>query len=181
MDEPDGPGDEGGRRMDVITVGMADCQVSADRNSVLVTHALGSCVAVTIHDASAGVAGLLHLMLPDSRTNPDRARQKPFMFADTGIPDLFHAAYALGADKRRLTVRLIGGAQVLDPNGVFNIGKRNHLACRKVLWTAGVLIKGEEVGGTVSRTVRMEVSTGRILCSSAGQPSVEIFAGKGGA
>ena len=53
------------------------------------------------------------------------------MFADTGIPGLFHASYALGAEKQRLTVYLIGGAQVLDSGGVFHIGKRNTWLARK--------------------------------------------------
>src|SRR3954468_23563057 len=112
--------------MGVITVGIADCQTSRDNDACLVTHALGSCVAVVIHDPVAVVAGLLHIMLPESSLDRAKASAQPFMFADTGIPALFHAAYAKGADKKRLTVRLVGGAQVMDPNGVFNIGKRNH-------------------------------------------------------
>ncbi len=152
--------------MPSITVGIADCRVSRDAEDTLVTHALGSCVAVAIHDAYAGVAGLLHIMLPESSIDPERARTRPFMFADTGIPELFHAAYAMGAAKSRLSVRLIGGAQVLDPNGVFNIGKRNHLACRKVLWAAGVMVHAEEVGGNISRTVRLDVGTGQLMWST---------------
>jgi chemotaxis protein CheD len=148
---------------DVITVGIADCQTSRDERALLVTHALGSCIAVVIHDPVAKVAGLLHIMLPDSSIDHEKASQQPFMFADTGIPALFHAAYALGAEKRRISVRLIGGAQVSDPNGVFNIGKRNHLACRKVLWAAGVMVRAEAVGGTISRTVRMHVGNGQLF------------------
>src|SRR5947209_17980073 len=102
--------------MSVITVGIAECHVSRDADSSLLTHALGSCVAVAIHDPVAKVSGLLHLMLPESSIDPEKAREKPFMFADTGIPALFHRAYANGAEKKRLTVRLIGGAQVMDPN-----------------------------------------------------------------
>jgi len=110
--------------MKEITVGMSDCRISNDPESVLVTHALGSCIAVAIHDPVVGVAGLLHIMLPESALDPVKAASRPYQFADTGIPLLFHAAYALGADKRRLTVRLVGGAQILDPGGVFNVGKR---------------------------------------------------------
>lgn len=160
--------------MEVITVGIADCQISRNEEAVLVTHALGSCVAVAIHDPVARVGGLLHLMLPDSSIDRAKAAQQPHMFADTGIPALFHGAYALGAEKKRLSVRLVGGAQVLDPEGVFNIGKRNHLACRKILWSAGVLIQGEAVGGTISRTVRMEVASGRLIWTTGGGPALEL-------
>ena len=166
--------------MGVITVGIADCQTSNQDSDTLVTHALGSCIAVAIHDPAVGVAGLLHIMLPESSMDRDKARAQPFMFADTGIPELFHAAYAMGAEKKRLTVRLVGGAQVMDPNGVFNIGKRNHLACRKVLWAAGVMVHAEEVGGNVSRTVRLEVGTGGLYWTSGGAPAKELPV-KGGA
>jgi len=167
----------------LLTVGVGDCKVSNVAESVLATYALGSCIAVAIHDPVAAVGGLLHFMLPESSLNPDMANQNPFMFADTGIPLLFHAAYQLGAEKRRLVVRAAGGAQVMDENGVFNIGKRNHLALRKILWKAGVMVHGEEIGGTTSRTVRLEVATGRFLIRGPGMTDREMSVsanGKGG-
>jgi chemotaxis protein CheD len=162
--------------VNLVTVGVGDCRVSNAAESVLTTYALGSCIAVAIHDPVASVGGLLHFMLPESSVNPAKAGQQPFMFADTGIPLLFHAAYDLGAEKRRMVVRAVGGAQVMDDNGVFNIGKRNHLALRKILWKAGVMIHGEEVGGTTSRTVRLEVSTGRFWVRGPGTADREISA-----
>jgi chemotaxis protein CheD len=153
-----------------LIVGVADCRVSNDPETVLVTYALGSCLAVAIHDPVARVGGLLHFMLPESSLDPAKAERNPFMFADTGIPRLFHAAYQQGAEKKRLVVRITGAAQVMDQSGVFNIGKRNHLAARKIFWKAGVLVSGEAVGGANSRTVRLEVSTGRLwLQSSSGR------------
>lgn len=150
-----------------LVVGIGDCRVSNDPQSVLVTYALGSCIAILIHDPVVGVAGLLHYMLPESSIDAIKAKQRPFMYADTGIPLLFQTAYKLGADKKRLYVAAIGGAQVMDPNGTFNIGKRNHLALRKIFWKAGVMVKTEEVGGNNSRTVRLEVATGKILMREA--------------
>jgi len=164
--------------MNPIVVGVADCQVSNDPESVLVTHALGSCIAVIIHDPGASVGGLLHFMLPESALDPGRALEKPFMFADTGIPLLFHSAYRLGAEKRRLVVTAAGGAQIMDPGGVFNIGKRNHLSMRRILWKAGVPVTAEDIGGLVSRTVRLEVATGRVLLCGAGEREQEIGAGR---
>lgn len=165
--------------MKAITVGIADCQVSKDPDTALVTHALGSCIAVVVHDSQAGVGGLLHLMLPESSIDREKAKNLPFMFADTGIPELFHRSYALGADKKRMSVRLIGGAQVMDPNGIFNIGKRNHMACRKLLWMAGVGVHGEVVGGAVSRTVRLIVGSGQVLWSTGAGEQQELRAAAG--
>lgn len=143
-------------------VGVADCAVSAESSISLITYALGSCIAVIIHDPVTRVGGLLHLMLPESSLSREKALQNPYMFADSGVPLLFRRAYHAGADKRRLQIHVAGGAQVVDDKGVFNIGKRNYLAVRKLLWQAGLLIHAEDVGGTESRTVRLEVGTGRV-------------------
>jgi chemotaxis protein CheD len=162
--------------MRAVIVGIADCQVSDDLDSVLVTYALGSCIAVMIHDPVAHVSGMLHFMLPDSSIDGPNAGQRPYMFADTGIPQLFHQAYAMGAEKKRMTVRLAGGAQVMDDHGVFDIGKRNYTATRKILWKAGVMIQAEAVGGTTSRTVRQEVATGTTWLRGAGGIEQELGA-----
>src|SRR5271168_3476582 len=160
--------------MSLQVVGIGDCKVSNDPADVLVTHALGSCIAVMIHDPVARVAGLLHYMLPESSLDPAKAKLKPFMFADTGIPELFHRTYALGGVKSRMIVMAAGGAQMLDPNGTFNIGQRNHTAMRKILWKAGVIVHKEEIGGTSSRTVRIDVGTGRVQLKTSGAPEQDM-------
>ena len=70
-------------------------------DAVIVTHALGSCVAVCLFDPVARVAGMLHFLLPESSSTPERAARQPAAFADTGIPLLFQAAYQPGASKKR--------------------------------------------------------------------------------
>jgi chemotaxis protein CheD len=137
--------------------------VTSDPDSVLVTYALGSCIAVAVHDPVTSVAGLLHYMLPEASLDRDKAAQNPYMFADTGIPKLLRDVCERGAKRSRLVVRLAGGAQTMNGHELFQIGKRNHLAARKLLWKEGLLVKSEAVGGGFSRTVRLEASTGRVL------------------
>jgi chemotaxis protein CheD len=160
----------------VLTVGISDCAVSGDPNAVITTHALGSCVGLLIYDPVVRVGGLLHYMLPDSAMDKERAHQKPFMFADTGIPLLFHTAYKSGARKERMQVTALGGAQILGTNDSFSIGKRNLMSLRKILWKAGVMLHHEEVGGTSPRTARLEIATGKILVSF-GRGQHEIYQG----
>src|SRR4051812_15648615 len=87
-----------------LIVGIGELAVSSDRESVVITHALGSCVAVCVWDEVAGVAGLVHLLLPHSSINPQRAGAQPAAFADTGIPLLFRTAYQHGLQKGRCQV-----------------------------------------------------------------------------
>lgn len=148
--------------MRALVVGISDCKVSWDPEDLLITYALGSCIAVALYDPVAKIGGLLHYMLPDSALDAAKAQQNPFMFADTGIARLVEVVKSQGAQPRRMRVRLAGGAQVLDSQGTFQIGKRNYLAARRILWKAGLLIGAEAVGGEVSRTTRLEVASGRM-------------------
>jgi chemotaxis protein CheD len=148
---------------------MADCRIADSPSQVLATYALGSCIGLVVHDAAAGVGGLLHFMLPDSGLDPVRGHNNPWTFADTGIPRLFQDVYARGASKRRLVVRAVGGAAMIEPATGFDIGRRNYLAMRKILWKAGVLLHGEVVGGTRSRTVHLEIGSGKLWLSEAGK------------
>jgi chemotaxis protein CheD len=112
---------------------------------------------------------LLHYLLPESKINPQRAVTQPATYADTGIPLLLERAYAMGGHKSRLVVRLVGGAEVAGGGGAFNVGKRNLLAARNLLWKHGVMIRGECTGGSTARTVHMDVGPGRIRVTSGSE------------
>ena len=153
--------------MSDIIVGISDLKVSNKPGETLVTYALGSCISVAVYDAMAKVGGLLHFMLPESTLDSERARTNPAMFADTGIPALFKACYALGAEKKRMTVKVAGGASILDDTNYFRIGQKNITAMRKIFWRNNVMIHGEDTGRNCNRTVRIDVSTGKCLVKSS--------------
>jgi chemotaxis protein CheD len=138
--------------------------------------AIGSCIGVVILDQKNGMAGMVHVVLPDSKVNPEKAAQKPGYFADTGVRALLKKMVALGCHPKGkgLVVKLAGGAQVMDPNGVFNIGKRNFLGVKKTLWRYRLGAIAEDVGGSFSRTVNVEPGTGRMVISSPGKPDWEL-------
>jgi chemotaxis protein CheD len=150
-------------------VGVSDMKVSGNKDEMLITYSLGSCIGVVIYDKQVKVGGMLHYMLPESQIDKGKAEKNPYMFADTGIPLLFKSAYALGALKSRMKVVVVGGAQILDQNGFFNIGKRNHMALRKLFFKNGVIIDHEDIGGNVNRTIRIEIGTGDIYMKTSGK------------
>jgi chemotaxis protein CheD len=155
--------------LSLVVVDIADMKVSDDPQAVLVTYALGSCIAVILYDPTKRAGGMIHYMLPQSSASPERAKERPAMFADTGIPMLFHAIYGLGCRKQDLIVRVTGGGSLYDDNGHFAIGDRNYTIVRKMFWKAGVMITTEDVGGTKSRTVRLFLDTGRCTVTSSGE------------
>ncbi len=155
-------------------VGVADMKTSNRNGDTIITYSLGSCIGVVIYDPVVKAGGMLHYMLPDSAIDDAKAKTRPFMFADTGIPRLFKEAYTLGAKKSRIKVFIAGGAEILDQKGFFNIGKRNYMALKKMLFRNNVLIDKQAVGGNVNRTVRLEIATGHIYVKTSGSGEERI-------
>lgn len=151
------------------TISIADLSVSSSPQDVLITYALGSCIGVAVYDPKVHVGGLLHYMLPLSKTSPDKAKAKPAMFADTGIPLLLKKVFAAGATKKDLIVKVAGGSKLLDNNNVFNIGEKNFLVLRKIFWKNNILMKAHHVGGSLSRTMRLDLSSGVVTVKAAGK------------
>ena len=163
-----------------LVIGVGDGGVSRDPETILVTYALGSCVAVMLYDPVARVAGMVHYMLPESADSQPDGDARPCKFADTGIPYLLHAAVAQGADKSRLIVFAAGGAQIMSDNSMFSIGRQNCLALRKALWKFGLVAHAEDTGGSAVRTVRFAVGSGRVWLQSPGGEPWEMTPGKRG-
>jgi chemotaxis protein CheD len=154
----------------VIHVGIGELAVSAASGETLKSYALGSCIGVAIWDQAARKAGLLHVAYPESTVNPARAKEQPAYFVDTAIP-LLISQMALSPDysKADVSVRLAGGAAMMDAQGHFNIGKRNLLAVKRELWKLGFGVIGEDTGGNISRTVSIATESGLFLVANGGQ------------
>jgi len=158
-----------------VVVGIADLAVSNNPTLTLATYSLGSCLGISIFDPVAKVGGLLHVMLPESKIDPDKAQRQPAMFMDSGIPALFRAAYELKAEKHRVQICVAGGAQVMDSSGFFSIGKRNYEMLKSILNEHGLKIHAEQVGGMVSRSMYLNLATGEVRLKVSGQPEEVIL------
>ncbi len=157
-----------------LKVGMADLKVCRAPDAVT-TLGLGSCVGVALYDKSIKLAGLVHVMLPDStqiRQNHNRAK-----FADTGIDYLIEQMVAKGANKSRLTAKIAGGAQMFAFNGnsdMLRVGQRNVQAVKKKLSLLGIRILSEDTGLNYGRTVIFYPETGDFVIKSVGKPQKTI-------
>lgn len=149
-------------------VGIGDIVTSRDPAERLVTYSLGSCIALALFDPTVGAAGLLHSMLPVSSMDPARALAQPGLFTDTAVARLLEQMFDLGARKSTLVAKVAGASTQLDSSGLFRIGERNLAVARRLLWKNDILIAAQDTGGTVSRTVMLDVSSGRTYVKSNG-------------
>ena len=162
--------------MGQIILGVGDFGASNSPDDVIKTFALGSCVSVIFLDPKTRSIGMAHVALPDSSINKAKATEKPGYFADTAIPALLAQMAQLGCDKRGkgIIVKLCGGANVMDTNDTFQIGKRNALSIKKILWSYGMGAIAEDLGGNYSRTVSISISAGQVTLSSPGKPQWQL-------
>lgn len=139
---------------------------------VLATDTLGSCLCLTVYDPDLQMGGLLHAMLPLSKINSQKAALNPFMFVDTGIPELFQALPQNDTNKERWQVKAVGCGNPMGAKEVFKIGERNYRVLQAILTKEGICLAGEDVGGTVSRKVTLDLASGQTIVYSNGTERV---------
>jgi len=151
-----------------VIVDISDAKISSDPQDVLTTYSLGSCIGVCMYDPVAHIGGMLHYQLPDSKLDKLKAEKFPFMFADTGMTIMAKKLLAMGAGAKRMKVKIAGGAAMsIGPKG-FDIGKRNYLSIRKLLWKNGMFIDAEDIGGTSPRNMYLNIADGSVTIRSVG-------------
>ncbi len=145
-----------------VVVGVGDMAVSNNQSTILSTYALGSCIGVIAFDPVARCGGILHLMLPEASVSPEKAAKQPAMFADTGLPMFFKALVGLRAERNHLRLFIAGGASVMGGSDPFKIGERNAKVTMDFVNANRLTVLKTDTGGSISRTVHLELSTGNV-------------------
>ena len=149
-----------------VTVGISDWKICRSPDS-LITYALGSCVGICLYDKASRIAGLSHIMLPDSTAIASGHTTRP-KFADTAIIDMLNAMKAEGASQSMMTAKIAGGAVMFkSASAQFNIGERNVEAVKKILGNLGIPIIASDTGLNYGRTVTFFAENGNLEVNSA--------------
>jgi len=157
-----------------IKVGIADLNIVLDPGAIM-TIGLGSCIGIALYDGANKVAGLAHIMLPDSTQFKNNTN--PMKFADLAIPMLIEKMEKQGCNKRNLTAKIAGGASMFnfsDKSIISDIGKRNSEAVKKTLKDEAIRIIAEETGGNKGRTMILQAADGRVILKVVGQGVIEL-------
>ena len=157
-----------------VVLGLGQLRAARGEDVILTSLGLGSCVAMCVYDPVTKVGGMAHMVLP-ARSLPSREPSPKFV--DCAIPMLLDEMREQGAQKGRLVVKLVGGAQmtvVAKGNPLMNIGVRNLEAAKTALAELGLRVDAEETGGEHGRTVRLYLGSGKLMVSTAGGESFEV-------
>ena len=152
-----------------IIVGMADLRITRSPD-ILATIGLGSCVGIAMYDPTTKIAGLAHIMLPESINGANE--QNPAKFADTAVTKMLNDMEKMGAMRRRIWAKIVGGAQMFNfgsTNDNLRVGDRNIRAVKNALNAEHIPIKGDETGGTFGRTMEVDAEDGKVLIKAIDQ------------
>ncbi len=152
-----------------IIVSISDMKVTNRARDVLVTHALGSCLGLAAYDPQARVAGLIHCLLPVARDAAKGLVKNPYMYVNTGVPQMMRALFSRGATRENLVLKAAGCGRMMHISNQFDTGANNFAALKKLLQVNEMRLSAEDVGGTIPRTMRVYAETGRVLISSCGR------------
>ena len=139
------------------------------------TIGLGSCIGIAIYDKSLKVAGLAHIMLPDSTQFKNNTN--PMKFADLAIPMLIEKMEKQGCRQRNLIAKIAGGASMFnfsDKSIISDIGKRNSEAVKKTLKDKSIPIIAEDTGGNKGRTMILQANDGKVILKVVGSGIIEL-------
>jgi chemotaxis protein CheD len=154
------------------SVRMGEIEVSKRTGEELVARGLGSCIGLALIDRSSGVAGMAHIVLPESAGS----NSEPGKFADLAVPALVTQMQKAGAATRRLDAVMAGGARMFEL-GEMDIGARNAAAVKAGLARAGLKIRAAETGGNRGRTLRLTVGDFEVTVKEAGGEPVTLYDG----
>jgi chemotaxis protein CheD len=144
-----------------VGVDVGEMLVSSHSQQVLTVYGLGSCVGLAVYDPLTRVGGMAHIQLP-AANRYSSASLCQWAFADRAVPELLRRMTQTGAVVGRLRTVLAGGASVADESGHFQIGRKNYLAVKALLWQHNVILSAERAGGNAWRTMRLYLSNGRV-------------------
>ena len=155
-----------------IIVGIADMKICKAPDTIT-TLGLGSCVGIVLYDRAAKVAGLVHIMLPDS--TKIKQNQNKLKFADTGIDELVQKLQSMGISRFSLKAKIAGGAKMFAfASGASDLGSivdKNVMAVNQKLKSLGIAIVAEDVGLNYGRTIVFNPETCELTITNVGRDS----------
>ena len=154
--------------MNQIVVSISDMKFSKRPSDVIVTYSLGSCLGVTAYDPVSGLGAMLHALLPIASASPEKAKDNPYMFVNSGVASMVKILFKLGAKKDNLIFKVAGGSNMRGDT-MFNTGLRNMESFERLMESNRIRIMGRDVGGTIPRTLYLYMDTGRVVVRSLGK------------
>jgi chemotaxis protein CheD len=158
----------------VINVGLTEVK-TARKPHILATPSVGSCVAITLYDELMGIGSMAHIMLPD--INLAKSKKNRAKFANTAVEIMLKEMVDLGAARRRIKAKIVGGANMFPTvirGSAVHMGARNIAAVKGELKKRKIRLVAEDTEGNYGRSVEFFIQTGVVRIKSPLHGNKEI-------
>jgi len=153
-----------------IKIGPGEHHVTRRRQDMILT-VLGSCVSACIRDPVARVGGMNHYMLPSSEDGLWDGGARSMRFGSVAMEQLVNDVVAMGGQRERLEVKLVGGARMFDFD--VDVGDRNCLFGLDFIRQAGLSLVSTDLRGTEARQVHYMPCEGRLWVKSLSRTELD--------
>ena len=157
-----------------IEVNMGEMKI-AKTPDVLITRGLGSCLGITLYDPIKKIGTMAHAMLPD--INRAKAQSNPNRFVNSVVENMLGELKKENCFKKNLQVKLFGGAHMFSfiaKDNLLNVGEKNIEMAKDVFQKQGMAIVAEELGGSIGRTIELDLESGKVLIKTISIGSREV-------
>jgi chemotaxis protein CheD len=163
--------------MNNLNVGLGEIKIAKKLNCSIVAPGLGSCIGLLMYDVVNEIAGMVHVVLPETK---DLNIPNPGKYANTGAEALLDQLVKQGANKANLKVYIAGGAQMFSfskGSNILNIGVRNTIAVKEEITRLNLRLLNSHTGGSKGRTFKIDLPEGKISVRCIGEEEI-ILGGK---
>ncbi len=141
-----------------VEVRMGEYAVS--KEGLLTGTGIGSCLLICLYDPKTKIGGMAHALLPRRGEQKESAK-----FADSAISIMLAEMEKIGADRKRIEARLIGGAKMFQSqtkDSLLAIGAKNVQSAKEKLEKEKIRLIGEDTGGGHGRSAEFDLANGVI-------------------
>jgi len=136
----------------------------ASREPAVISTVLGPCVAVCLHDKTAKIGGMNHILMPGGGSASKNYKGQESRYAMNAMELLINQMMQLGADRYNLTAKIFGGASILSAiSPDFSMGMKNVESVVNFLITEKIPIKNYNFGGSDSRRIYYHTDSDTVL------------------
>lgn len=151
-----------------VHFGRSDCKVST---------LLGSCVAVCLYDPKFKIGAINHAIMP--RSYESSQKEFNYKFVDLSLIAIIDRMKREAGSLKNVTAKVIGGAYNVASVHInedrFEVGKRNAMVTKEILFDYGIKIVAERTGGTFGRHILFDMATGEVRVRPIKEHSTKIL------
>lgn len=151
------------RNFDRDAVKILPGEYYATKDDTMIVTVLGSCVAVCLSDASTGIGGMNHFLLPNDETTGMEVLSESARYGVFAMELLINQMLKLGAQRKRLEAKVFGGGNVLKGLTLNNVGERNADFTINYLKAERIPVLASDLLDIYPRKVYFFPDTGKVM------------------